>query len=187
MDEADLIKRINKGERSLFRIFVEKYKDTSLTIAHAIVKNREEAEDVVQESFLKALQGLSKFRFRSSFKTWFYRIVVNTSYRSLEKSKVRKSTLMKDHVRNVGMSNSNAYDGLLQSERKKTIWKVLSGLKTREALLLELHYLGGQSFKEIVEITGISMSNVKVTMHRARKNFGDRLRHLIGDEINEIL
>lgn len=68
-EETDLLNRIIHGETKLFKIFVDKYKDISLTIACSLLKDREEAEDVVQDSFLKAFRQLPRFNFQSTFKS----------------------------------------------------------------------------------------------------------------------
>ena len=187
MDEATLLRRIIAGESSLFRILVDRYKDISLTIAYSIVKNKEDAEDVIQDSFIKAFRSLSNFKFQSSYKTWFYRIVVNTSYHSLEKSRIRKTLPIEDHMMKAGTTNLMGYKEILVNERKQAIHSTLSKLKTHDALLLKLYYLGEQSHNEIAEITGMSLSNVKVSMFRARKCFYEQLKQIIGEEIEELL
>jgi RNA polymerase sigma factor (sigma-70 family) len=186
-EETDLLNRIIHGETKLFKIFVDKYKDSSLTIACSLLKDREEAEDVVQDSFLKAFRQLPRFNFQSTFKSWLYRIVVNTSYHALEKRKIRRSSAIDEQLVRRHPSSDTAYDTTLTNERKEAIQHVLSGMKTNEALILQLYYLGEQSLNEIVEITGMSLSNVKVTLHRGRKNFGDQLRNLIGEELDDFL
>ena len=187
MDEKIVLKRIIGGERSLFRILVDNYKDISLTLAYSIVRNQEEAEDIVQDAFIKAYMSLPRFNFKSSFRTWFYRIVVNTSYHSLEKSKTRKTSPIDHGLISLETSNLNGYDAIRANERKQIIHSALAHLKINEALILELYYLGEQSNKEIAEITGMSLSNIKVTMHRARKNFFEQLKRIAGNEKDDIL
>lgn len=186
-DETDLLKRIIHGETKLFKTFVEKYKDISLTIACSLLKDKEEAEDVVQDSFLKAFRELPRFNFRSTFKSWLYRIVVNTSYHAIEKRKIRRSSTIDEQLVRRHPSTETGYDSIFANERREAIHHVLSGMKTNEALILQLYYLGEQSLNEIVEITGMSLSNVKVTLHRGRKNFGEQLRNLIGQELDDFL
>lgn len=76
--EFELISRIKEGDTSGFRILVEQYKDVSFSLACSILKNEQDAEDALQEAFIKAFKGLGRFNFKSSFSTWFYKIVVNT-------------------------------------------------------------------------------------------------------------
>lgn len=186
MDETELIRRILDGEKPLFRILVERYKDFSLTLAYSIVKTKEEAEDVVQDSFIKAFKALQKFKLESSFKTWFYRIVVNTSYHLLEKRKLRR-TVPLEHLTSLESSGTAGDDAIRTNERRRIIHAALSGLKPKEALLLKLCYLGEQSHNEIASITGLSVADVKLTLHRARKSFHDQLQRIVGDEIDDIL
>lgn len=187
MDEITLLKRIIQGETALFKVIVEKYKDISLTLAYSILKDKEEAEDIVQDSFLKAFVNLSKFNHQSTFRSWLYRIVVNTSYHSIEKRKIRKSSAIDDQVMDDIQSTETSEYRLLSNERKDAVQYVLSRMKITEALVLRLYYLGELSLSEIVDITGLSLSNVKVSLHRGRKNFGDQLRNLIGEELEDFL
>ena len=134
MDEDQLIKRIVKGETSLFRHLVERYKDVSLSVAYSLVKTKEEAEDVVQDAFIKVFKNLKSFNYRSSFSTWFYRIVVNTSYHSLEKSKIRRTLPIDNQLADSQASQLNIHSQMNLDERKRIINIVLASLKTNEAL-----------------------------------------------------
>ncbi|MCB0629863.1 MAG: sigma-70 family RNA polymerase sigma factor [Saprospiraceae bacterium] len=187
MDEKALIKRIVAGETALYRHLVEQYKDLSLTLAYTILANREEAEDVVQEAFLKAFRGLGRFRLQSSFATWFYRIVVNTSYHALEKKKYRKTAPLDTLSVTDTAASNNSLQEVRQLERRKVILQVLNRMKPQEALLLKLYYLGEQSVKEISVITRLSTANVKIILHRARKSFHIELDDLMGDEKDQLL
>lgn len=112
---------------------------------------------------------------------------MNTSYHALEKRKIRRSSAIDEQLERRHPSSETADDRILTNERREAIQHILSGMKTNEALILQLYYLGEQSLNEIVEITGMSLSNVKVTLHRGRKNFGDQLRNLIGEELDDFL
>lgn len=81
------LQKIIAGDISKFSYFIEKYKDMAFSIAFRIINNREDAEEIVQDSFLKAFKSLKKFRQDSKFSTWFYRIVVNHSLSKLKREK----------------------------------------------------------------------------------------------------
>ncbi len=175
-----------EGDRSVFRVLVERYKDVSLTLACALIKNREEAEDVLQDAFMKAFKNLHKFNFQSSFSTWLYRIVSNTCYTALERKKSHKTSSMEQQTAHL-QAEGSSFDQLREEERRAYIQQVLGSMKPKEALVLKLHYLGEQSISEISAITDLSTANVKVVLHRARKSFQADLEELLGQEKNYLL
>jgi RNA polymerase sigma-70 factor (ECF subfamily) len=187
MDEKELIRRIAEGESALYRQLVDRYKDLSLTLAQTLLPRREDAEDVLQEAFLKAFRNLKSFRHRSSFATWFYRIVVNTSYHALERDRYRKTADLHGPAVTEPAAGNDSFREVRQMERRQIILRVLDQMKPQEALLLKLYYLGEQSVKEIALITGLTTSNIKVTLHRARQHFHAELDALLGDEKENLL
>lgn len=185
-NDAQLVKRIKHGDTLAFRTIVEKYKDESLSLACSILKDEEEAEDALQDAFLKVFKNVDKFRFDSLFSTWLYRIVVNTCLNAKEKRK--------DH-RHSEISNGNlietqqkgGLEALLENERKNYIAKALDQLKSEEALLLRLYYLCDLSIRDIRDVTDFSESNIKVILHRGRKNMLEILERLTGNELKSLL
>ncbi len=173
MDELQRIKRILSGNTSAFSYFVETYQDMAITIAYRIIGNMQDAEDVVQESFVKAFRNLHSYRGDSKFSTWLYRIVFNTA-----------TTYIKTRVwltdNEIGMESASyleaGSDSTLQmeeTEQKERIVEVLKNMPVGDALLLTLYYLEENSVKDVAHITGLNESNVKVKMMRARKLFKD--------------
>lgn len=184
--EAELIKKIIQGDTSSFRFLVDQHKDIAYSLACSIIKNPEEAQDVLQDAFIKAFKNLHKFRLKASFSTWFYRIVINTCYSALEKHKNR--TALPLEVASLTQSiDANTFDLLKDEERKAIINQVLNQLKTKEALVLKLHYLGELQMAEIAKVTGMTIANIKVVLHRARKNFHTELEKLLGTEKKHLL
>ncbi len=182
--DFDLINDIKEGDTSKFRILVEKYKDVSFSLACSILANEQDAEDALQESFVKAYKGLQQFKYKSSFSTWFYTIVVNTC-----KSKYRSRKDSRQHIRIDAGEELNLdpvdspYEDLSLKERKELVNKALTYLKEEEALLLRLFYLVELSLKEIKDVTGLKESKIKVTLHRARKSFQLKFEKIFGDKI----
>ncbi len=168
--EESYIKRIIKGDISQYSYFIEKYKDMAYTIASRITRNHEDAEEVVQDSFLKAYNGLAKFKGGSSFSTWFYKIVVNASLTKAKRKLSFASHAELDEVNNVEDENVNsAFTNLARAEQKKMIHEVLAEMEIEDNLLLTLYYLNENSIEEIFEITTIPVQNIKMKLHRARK------------------
>lgn len=164
------IKQILAGDISKFSYFVERYKNMAFSIAFRIINNKEDAEEAVQDSFLKAYKALPKFRQEAKFSTWFYKIVVNTSLTKV-KSKVESTYgIDADEISYTLIENiESIYHYLVHEERKKFINLALETLDREARLLLTLYYLNENSIAEIAEITDISQENIKMKLHRARK------------------
>lgn len=169
--EFEIIKSIRKGNINNYRTLVNDYKDVSFSLAVSILKNETEAEDALQEAFIKAFRNLKHFKFNAAFSTWLYRIVVNTCLNYLKSKKHKSFQNEDDHLLNLESENESGYDNLLNDDRNKIIQNILKQLKPDEAMLLNLFYLSEFSIDEIKEITGFKESKIKVTLHRARKSF----------------
>ncbi len=167
--ENQYILEILNGNPARFSYFVSEYKHMAYLIAFRIVNNNEDAEEIVQDSFVRAYKSLHKFKQSSKFSTWFYRIVVN---RTLSvKSQVKKSILEIDinAVPEIPFEEiDTAYRNLTHDERVKFINSALKELPEEDSLLLTLFYLNENSIEEITQITSIKVENVKMKLLRAR-------------------
>lgn len=164
------LRQVLAGDTAKFSYFITQYKDMAFSIAFRIVSNREDAEEVVQDAFMKAFKALASFRYDSKFSTWFYRIVVNTALKRVRKDK--------QEIADVDISNlplqvtehiENAYSSLANEDQKKIIDLAMGKLAMEDRLLLTLFYLNENTVAEINEITGISPENIKMKLLRARK------------------
>lgn len=170
MKERVYVEKVLSGNTSAFAYFVNNYQGMAINIAYRICENRQDAEDVVQESFVKAYKNLHTFRLESKFSTWFYRIVFNTSV-TFTKAKI---WVIDDEVDTVAVDLSSDLDASNQIDMNETseiVSHVLSKMPKAYALILNLFYLEDHSLKEIAEITALNNSNVKVMLFRARKMF----------------
>jgi len=114
----------------------------------------------VQDSFVKAFNSIKQFKGKSKFSTWLYRITYFTAINHLRKNKMLTSEIdMSSFVDD----DKSALDYLNEEDQKKYIQEALQYLKPIERNLITLHYLEEFSTKEIIEITGLSMSNIKVS------------------------
>jgi len=174
MDEGLKIKEILKGDTEAFSYFVDTYQDMAVTIAFRVCNNMQDAEDITQEAFVKAFHNLRSFRSDSKFSTWFYRIVYNTAV-----THIRTSFYTNDFVDYAEAADMNQDFGVLdkieKEEKEKIINKALDKIPKDSSLILTLFYLNESPIKDIVKITGLSESNVKVKLHRARKHLADVL------------
>jgi len=189
MDQKDdryYISKVLEGDMQAFSYLADKYKDMVFTLAFRILKNRENAEEVAQDSFVKVYQNLGKFKLKSKFSTWLYRIVYNTAI-----SKVRvkqKPTMSIDDQKffEIGDDDQNASKSFDIENNKMVLQRLLNKLDESDRALITLYYLDECKISEISEITGINNSNIKVKLHRARKKMQEELNRILKSEMIEI-
>lgn len=174
MDEKLCVQKILSGNTSAFAYFVDTYQDMAITIAYRICNNMQDAEDVVQESYIRAYRNLHTFRGQSKFSTWFYRIVYNTA---VNQSRLKIWTPDTPEDRNITniISEDEPEKKLEELEKQEIVAEALQKLPKGDALLLTLYYMEENSIKEIAEITGLNASNVKVRLFRARNTFRESI------------
>ncbi len=171
MTEKQRIREIIKGDTSAFGYFVDTYQDMAVSIAFRICKNKVEAEDIAQNSFVKAFRNLHAFKRRSKFSTWFYRIVYNTAISEVRKSVHKTEFVDYKHTNlKAAYSEFDTSAGIAEKEQKQMIEEAMSKIPGSEAVVLTLFYLEENSIKEVAKIMGLTPSNVKVKLHRGRKN-----------------
>lgn len=164
------IDKILQGETNVFAVLVDRYKDMIFTLAHKMVKNREEAEEVAQDTFIKIYNSLNKFKGDSKFSTWIYKIAYNTCLDRLKKNKKEDLNISIDEFSaHLIKTMSNALSALEDKERKQTIQNCLNLLPSEENFLLTLFYFEDQSLEEIGKIMNINANNVKVKLFRSRQ------------------
>ena len=178
--EDHFLQRAVQGDENGFEYLVHAYRDLAYTIALKIVMNREDAEEVVQDAFMKAFGALGEFRRASKFSTWLYRIVYNTA---ITRMNARKPGLpAPEEAQHWPQSGP-----LEQADRKRYIDLALYRLTEDERVVITLFYLGEKSVAEISEILDLKKSAVKMRLLRGRKNLKEELERLLPDETHDLL
>jgi RNA polymerase sigma-70 factor (ECF subfamily) len=180
------IQRVLAGDQQAFRYLVEKHQGRALATAFNMVKTKETAEDIVQESFVKAYKNLNTFRGEAKFSTWFLRIVVNESIRYLERRKLENS-YAKELAEVDEHSVNSSLKQMQTDEQKRYINIAMQQMPAREALVLQLYYLDDMNLKEMEEITSINPDHLKVLLHRARKQFFGIIQKELKHEVSSII
>ena len=187
-DDKYYIDRIIGGDVNAFSYLVDRYKSMVYTLALRFLKNTEDAEELAQDVFIKAFNALVDFKFDSKFSTWLYRITYNTAISKLRKKQIETSDIDNAFLpENQVLSSYNALNELTKQEQIKYIELVFKKLNEEDSVILTLFYLDENSIQEICEITGYSESNVKVKLHRARKNFYNELKLILKEEVISII
>lgn len=166
--EAELIERILDGEWRNFAILVDKYEAKVYGYVHYLIGNKEDAEEIVQDSFVKAYHSLSQYRGDAAFSTWVMRIAHFGALTKLRLKKYDKVSLEKAEYTNIDKTDSPSKQ-LDIDDRDKILKLALDQLKEDEKAVITLFYYNDSSIKEIVEVTGLTISNVKILLHRGRK------------------
>lgn len=162
------VAKVLAGDAEAYRYFLRKYQDMAFSLAMSIVKDEFIAEEIAQDAFVKAFDALESFSRRSSFKTWFYRIVLNESFARVKKQKREFLEFRPEYDEEV--PDDSALNNMTQDDQAARVGEALKCLPDREAIVLRLFYLEEETIKGIGEITGWTESNIKVILHRARKN-----------------
>lgn len=170
IDDYQLIQSIKNGEPRAYAILVDRYKDLVYTLAYRMVRNREEAEEVAQDSFVKVYKSLDKFKGDSKFSTWIYRIAYNTSLDRIKKNKKHYNDVpINDYTYNQLDTIDNALENMISAEKSKMIKDCIQKLPEESGVLLTLFYFDELSLEEISKIVNIEANTVKVKLFRARK------------------
>jgi RNA polymerase sigma-70 factor (ECF subfamily) len=168
-DQLYITKVIN-GDTNAFTYLVDNYKDLVFSLAYKMTKSREAAEEISQDTFIKAFKNLIKFKGDSKFSTWLYRIAYHTSLDRIKKDKKTNNTFQINEITlNQIHSVENVLEGIERKERAKIMELCLQKLSDDERAIIWMFYYDELSLKEIIEVTNLSEANIKVKLHRARK------------------
>jgi RNA polymerase sigma-70 factor (ECF subfamily) len=171
--------KVIEGDVSAYSYIVNQYKNMAFSIALRVVNNREDAEEVTQDAFLKVYNSLKKFNHKSKFSTWLYTIVYNTAISKIRKNK-KKSAIIQLNDEDIENINIEDIDNILvkfdEENKKEIINFAINKLSENEKLIITLYYLAENSINEVAAITNFSSSNIKVILHRARKKMYEELR-----------
>ncbi|MCS7224887.1 MAG: sigma-70 family RNA polymerase sigma factor [Armatimonadetes bacterium] len=173
--DQDLLERAQKGDGPAFDALVNRHYSRIYGLAYRFLGNRDEAADATQETFLKAFQQLSRFRGRSAFGTWLFRICVNCCQDILRKRReIAVSQLDGNESEDMSVwdpNEGNPDELISERERARAIQKALAQLDPDFRQVLILCDMEGLTYSEVAEILRIPEGTVKSRLHRARWAF----------------
>ena len=186
--DEEIISRILKGEQSAFSILVEKYQNYVFTLVLRFTENREDAEEIAQDVFVKAYRSLADFRGDSKFSTWLFTITRTTCLSFLRKKKLDTQSLDNERI---GLQVENRESGfnanlVEQKSRHTMLSRAISMLSVDDAQILNLFYKAEQTLEEIGKIMGLDPNTVKVKLHRARHRLKEKMEKYFAHEVREI-
>lgn len=190
VDDRELVDAARAGDKSAFRTLFERYQRRAYSLAYGVVRNPDDALDVVQDAFIKAHRYLDKFEGTSSFYTWLYRIVMNLAIDHIRKTRRSRAvdfsdqTVKEDDAR-VGEGDlvprilgGNPGRALMDKEIRGRIEQALSELSDNHRAVLVMRELEGLSYEEMATVMGCSKGTIMSRLFHARRNMQKRLLDL---------
>lgn len=184
LSEKFIIEAVKAGDIDKYKLLVEQHSGNIFALAKSILKNREDAEEITQNVFLNAFNSLDNFRGDSKFSSFLYRVCYNESINRIHSRKIEVD-IEELPLRDNDVINEAFYE-IKRAEQKKYLTMGLQKLTVDYRVVLTLFYLEEQSYSEIVEITNLSLSNVKVKLHRARKALAAVLNETLKGEAKNL-
>jgi len=173
---SELVRLSQLGDQTAFEQLVVRHQDLVFSLAFKLTGNKEMANDVAQEAFIRAWKAIDKFRGDSTFGTWIYRITVNSAW-TLRKKAKKHNTLNIDETYEPVIIDEKRDPELvaINSDLSSTLINALDKIPLDQRIIVELKNIEGRSHKEIADILGISVTAAKVRLHRAHQ----RLRNIL--------
>ncbi len=166
LTDKEIIESVLKGNQADFSILIDRYKNKAFSLLRRMLKNEMDAEEVLQDCFLKSYQSLSHFRNEAKFSTWFYKIVYNSALTKLSGKKRQIEMNMSSIEEEFDIADTSALNS--ETEIISVINTLVEKLPAKNASVISMHYLDEMSCEEISTVLETSVSNVKVLLHRSR-------------------
>lgn len=187
-DDIYYIEAVRNGNVQAFSFLVEKYQKLVYTLALKLLKKPEEAEEMAQDTFVKAFQKLDSYEGKSKFSTWLYSITYNACISELRKRRIEFKSLDDRQISDQEEQKMHDYYRETKKEdQEKYLNLALEKLPEDDQVLVTLYYYENQSMDEISAITGLTVSNIKVKIHRARKRMQVLLHEMLKEEVYSLL
>lgn len=188
-----LVERVQRGDKKAFELLVSKYQRKLLRLVSRLVHDQAEAEDVVQEAFIKAYRAMANFRGDSAFYTWLYRIGINTAKNYLVTQRRRAPTSTDADIEEAetfvdadGLRDINTPESMLATKQiAATVNSAMASLPEELRNAITLREIEGLSYDEIAEAMACPIGTVRSRIFRAREAIAEKLRPLIGTGIDQ--
>lgn len=177
MDETKLVECMKAGDRQAFDTIYEKYKNILLRMAYLVSGSVDDAEDIVQETFVKCYMHIGELRQNTGFQSWLFQILYRTAYRYAKKS--RREIPDEDAGIQADATNGvTSLDQIIRSETRQMIKHAVHSLSFRHRTVVVLFYYNDMSVKEIAGVLGTTEGTVKSRLFSARKKLSRSLKQL---------
>lgn len=179
MEEENLVRLSQEGDEQAFASLVKRYETKVFRLAYSFLRNREVSDDLAQEVFIKAYFGLPRFKFKSEFGTWLYRIAINQikDYLRKEKRKMKEISLeaIKETPFVQNEESLRKEKERVEDRQRDLVLNCLRTLPQKYQIILTLRDMQGFSYEEISRILKISIGTVDSRLYRARQMLRKKL------------
>lgn len=187
--DIDIISKVLQGDKGAYAQIIKQHQRFVFTLALRFSKCREDAEEIAQDSFIKAFRAIHTFKQNSKFSTWLYSIVYTTSMTFLRKKRL-DTTSIDDETIVIQLEGQVSDHAVIDVEHKSKMHYVnlaISQLAPLDAAVITLFYQGEQSLEEIAQALGMESNTVKVKLHRARHRLKERIEGILKQEVRDLL
>ena len=186
--DSEIISLVLKGDHNAYALLVERYKSYVFTLTFRFTKNREDAEEVSQDIFVKAYRALADFKGTAKFSTWLYTIVNTTCITFLRKKRLDIRSLDDERTFEVADSQDSGFraNQVEQKSRQNMVNQAITMLNRDDAEIITLFYKNEQSLEEIGQILGEEVNTAKVRLHRARARLKEKMERYFTEEIKDL-
>lgn len=187
-DDHLIITNIRAGNIQAYAVLVKRYERLVFSLALRMMKNREDAEEVAQDVFVKAYQALDNFNGDAKFSSWLYRITYNRSLDMLAQKKRQPTFENTEAIADANLNEvENVLDRMERKAQQELVQRAINQLEAEEAFIVTVYYYKEHSVTEIAEMTGLTESNVKIKLFRSRKKLFTLLQAMPAFNIKELL
>lgn len=170
LEDSYLVSKSIHGDMKAFGVLIDRYKQMVFTLAYRMLRNKEDAEEIAQDTFLKAHKALDTFKGDAKFSTWLYKIAYYQSLDLLKKKKRQIASVSIDQYISVDIKVMNGVlEELDRQDRVRIVKMAIDRLTEEDAAIVSLFYFEELSIKEIAEIVSLSPELIKVRLFRSRK------------------
>ena len=184
----EIISQVLNGDHNAYALLVERYKSYVFTLTLRFTKNREDAEEVSQDIFIKAYRSLADFKGTAKFSTWLYTVVNTTCITFLRKKKLEVRSLDDEKTFAVADSQDSGFraNQIEQKSRQTMVNKAIAMLNPDDAEIITLFYKNEQTLEEISQILGLETNTAKVRLHRARARLKEKMEKYFTEEVKDL-
>ena len=183
MNEIELVEKAKLGDTKAFEELMKRTQDKIYNLGIKFFGNKEDAADLLQETYIKAYESLPNFEGKSSFSTWLYRIATNFALMKLRKEKMKKVSIEELKEISDGSKDSidfydwseNPYLHYKNEELKEILNEAINSLPPKYKTIFILHDIEGLSIQEVAKILSLSVPTVKTRIHRSRLYLREKL------------
>ena len=170
ISNSELVRKSQLGDKAAFEQLVIRHQELVFSLAYKLTGNREMANDVAQEAFIRAWKAIEKFRGDSTFSTWIYRITVNTAWTLRKKAKKHNTLNIDDTYEPIVIDEKKDPELVaINSDLSSVLINALDKIPIEQRIIVELKNIEGRSHKEIADYLDISVTAAKVRLHRAHQ------------------